>query len=195
MSYALKKLDATDCAKTRHAVSDKQSIAICSLLAGKLESVAAREAGVSRSQLGRWKNQPLFISELETKRAEIWAATRHSIQDLIRASIEEVGRSIRDKDTATARWILDRCGFEEIIKSEVVDMKATPVSIDDVLRERANKEANAMVARVIDPLDDFPNSPERAEYDAKWRDAFNKALARLRAEHGADDAEDDDEQE
>jgi len=41
----------------------------------------------------------------------------------------------------------------------------------------------------------FFDSPEQAEYDAKWRDAFNKALARLRAEYGADDAEDDDEQE
>lgn len=195
MSYAVKKLDAPGCAKMRHALSEKQSIAIRSLLAGKLESAAAREAGVSRSQLGRWKNQPLFISELETKRAEIWADTRHSLQDLIRASIEEVGRSIREKDTATARWILERCGFEEIIKGEFIDMKATPVSIDDVLRERAHKEADATVARVKDPLDEFLYPPEKAAYDANWRDAFNKAHARLRAEHGADDAEDDGEQE
>jgi len=195
MSYAVKKLDEPGCAKMRHALSEKQSIAIRSLLAGKLESAAAREAGVSRSQLGRWKNQPLFISELETKRAEIWADTRHSIQDLIRASIEEVGRAIRDKDTATARWILERCGFEEIIKGEFVDMKATPLSIDDVLRIRANKEADANVARIKSPLDEFLDSPEQAEYHAKWRDAFNKAHARLRTEYGADDAEDDSEHE
>jgi len=195
MSYAVKKLDEPGCAKMRHALSEKQSIAIRSLLAGKLESAAAREAGVSRSQLGRWKNQPLFISELETKRAEIWADTRHSLQDLIRASIEEVGRAIREKDTVTARWILERSGFEEIIKGEVVNMKATPLSIDDVLRVRANREANATVEPVKNPLDDIIGTPERAEYDAKWRDAFNKAHARLRAEHGVDDAEDDDEQE
>lgn len=145
--------------------------------------------------MGRWKSQPLFISELGTRRAEIWADAKHSIRDLIRASIEEVGRAIREKDTATARYILDRCGFEEIAKEEFAEMKATPLSFDDVLRERANKEANAMVARVKSPLDDFIGSPERAEYDAKWRDAFNKAHARLRAEHGADDAEDDGEQE
>jgi len=96
-----------------------------------------------------------YKSELGTKKTEVWADACTSLRELMQASIGEVTRSIREKDTAKARWILERCGFEEIIKGEFADMKATPVSFDDVLRERADKEARAKVVRVKSPLDAF----------------------------------------
>jgi hypothetical protein len=78
-----------------------------------------------------------YKSQLGTKKAEVWANACTSLKELMQASIGKVTRSIREKNTATARWILERCGFEEIIKGEFADMKAGPVSFDDVLRKRA----------------------------------------------------------
>ena len=206
MANAARKLDLAKTDRTRHEITAKQEIAIRELMAGKTDEQAAKAASVSRSTVNQWKHDdPIFMAEFATRRAEIWNDTRNSIRELTRAAISEVGRAVKAQDTRTAIRVLEKCGgFDEIAKEEFASLKARPVSVEEVLRQFATWEAGRKMESVmkmppapkrkfddlavlIDPP--IPESPEQKKYKALWQSEFDKALSRLRAEY-VDDEDD-----
>jgi transposase-like protein len=49
----------------------KQTLAVDLLASGMTVSEAARQVGVDRSTVHRWRNDPVFLSELEDRRQEL----------------------------------------------------------------------------------------------------------------------------
>jgi len=64
------------------ALSGEQEAVLVHLLAGKTQAEAAKKAGVVPETVSRWMhNNPLFVAELNRRRAEVW----DSIADRLRA--------------------------------------------------------------------------------------------------------------
>ena len=207
MADAARKLDLAKTDRTRREITSKQEIAIRELLVGKTDEQAAKAASVSRSTVNQWKhNAPYFMTELAKRRAEIWNDTRNSIRGITQAAIAEVGRAVKAQDTRTAIWVLEKCGgFDEIAKDEFAGLKASPLSIDEVLYRFADKETNQEMAGVKVPpapphpmaMEDIfaepPPTPEQIRYRTLRGEVYNKVLAKLRNEYlpVEDEAEDD----
>jgi len=84
----------------RH-LSGKKEKALELLLAGKTVTQVAKEIRVSRQTLSEWKNHdPLFIAELNRRRAELWDAVRERLRGLLSQAVdvlEEDLTSVEDR--------------------------------------------------------------------------------------------------
>ena len=207
MAHAVKKMDTAERHRMRHVVSEKQEIAIRALLRGKSDGEAAREAGVDRTTLNRWKNNDAaFLTEIRNRRADIWTDQKEIIREIVHASIAEVLKSIRGGNVRTAQWVLEKTGIEEYVKAAFADMKAYPVDIDNVLIGFAKAEADRRMKGIMnkppDPRDSLseeerfmailerktiPETPMQIRYRELWRNEYEGALAELREEYGVTD--------
>ena len=73
---------------SRH-LSAKKEKALELLLAGKTVTQAAKEIRVSRQTLSEWKNHdPIFVSELNRRRGELWDAARERLRGLLSQAVD-----------------------------------------------------------------------------------------------------------
>jgi hypothetical protein len=178
-------------------------------LTGKSDGEAAREAGVDRTTLNRWKNtDAAFITEIGNRRAEIWSDQQDTIKEVVLASISEVLKAIRGGNVRTAQWVLEKTGIEENVKDAFASIKAYPVDLDNVLSGFAKAEANRRMKGIMikppDPWDSmsemerveaeftrktFPETPLQIRYRELWQDEYEGALEELRKEYGVKDDE------
>lgn len=89
-------------------LSPAQERAIEILVAGKPATVAAKEAGVDRRTLHRWRtDDPRFIAALNARRMELREAGRARLLGLINKAVEVVENRLYNGDVATALHVLN----------------------------------------------------------------------------------------
>jgi hypothetical protein len=119
--------------KTGHSedfsLTEKQNLAVMELVKGATDEEAAKIAGVSRSTVNDWRNtHPAFRAAVVNKRAEIWKETKRPLREALIAALETVNKSIKDGDSKTAQWLLDKVGIDEIAKAILDNMKENPTT-------------------------------------------------------------------
>jgi hypothetical protein len=99
-------------------VSDRQSIAIDVLTAGRTQREAAAAAGVQRSTVTAWCNKNIvFIAEWNRRRRQRLAAAGERLHEVTGAALDAVAESINDGDTATALALIRIVGVEHLLSA------------------------------------------------------------------------------
>ena len=99
-------------------VSDRQSIAIDALVAGRTHREAAEAAGVQRSTVTGWCNKNIiFIAEWNRRRRQRLAAAGEQLHEAIGAALDTVAESINGGDTATALALIRIVGVEHLLSA------------------------------------------------------------------------------
>ena len=99
-------------------VSDRQSIALDTLVSGATHREAAEAAGVQRSTVTAWCNHNIvFITEWNRRRRQRLAAAGERLHEAIGAALDAVAESIRDGDTRTALALIRIVGVEHLLSA------------------------------------------------------------------------------
>jgi DNA-binding CsgD family transcriptional regulator len=89
--------------KTRQSndliLEPKQKKAVEYMLAGTSDTEIAKKLNVTRQTVNYWRNQDLdFIYELQIRRSQIWESCRDELIDLYKEAIQEIKKSLKNKD-------------------------------------------------------------------------------------------------
>jgi hypothetical protein len=99
-------------------VSDRQSIAIDSLVAGATHLEAAEKAGVQRSTVTGWCNHNItFIAEWNRRRRQRLTAAGERLHEVTVTALDAVMESISGGDTATALALIRMVGVEHLLSA------------------------------------------------------------------------------
>ena len=99
-------------------VSDRQSIAIDALTAGRTQREAAAAAGVQRSTVTAWCNKNItFIAEWNRRRKQRLAAAGERLHEVTTAALDAVEEGITDGDTATALAFIRIVGVGHLLSA------------------------------------------------------------------------------
>jgi transposase-like protein len=91
----------------RAHVTDQQRVAIDLLIEGRKSTEVAKQVGVSREQLWRWRTQnPAFIAELDRVRAEVHGSRVDRFLRLVDKSLEVIEDSLDEGDPQAATDVL-----------------------------------------------------------------------------------------
>ena len=93
------------------ALSSVQEKALMALLSGKTMTDAATDAGVHRSTIHRWINEPAFLAELNSRRIDQHSAMEEQLALLLRKAIETVESAIESGDAKVALTVLQGAGL------------------------------------------------------------------------------------
>ena len=99
-------------------VSDRQSIAIDSLVAGATHLEAAEKAGVQRSTVTGWCNKNIiFIAEWNRRRRQRLTAAGERLHEATSTALDVVAETINSGDTATALALIRMVGVEHLLSA------------------------------------------------------------------------------
>ena len=99
-------------------VSDRQSIAIDALTAGRTQREAAAAAGVQRTTVTAWCNKNIvFIAEWNRRRRQRLAAAGERLHEVTVAALDAVAESINDGDTAAALTFIRIVGVDHLLSA------------------------------------------------------------------------------
>ena len=141
-------------------VSDRQSIAIDSLVAGATHLEAAEKAGVQRSTVTGWCNHNIiFIAEWNRRRRQRLTAAGERLHEATSTALDVVAETINSGDTATALALIRMVGVEHLL-SATQPGPTTPLGVhqdlaadlrSDLVGEMfVNEEISWMVERESD---------------------------------------------
>ena len=105
-------------------LSGPQEIALLMLLEGATLTTAAKEAGVTRQTLAIWlREDEAFLSELNSRRAEVWAAVRSRLERRILRAADAIGGLMNDRP-----WQARAAGCKLALEYAVKLFPAIPAS-------------------------------------------------------------------
>ncbi len=81
------------------------------MLAGETVTAAAKTAGVNRTTVHRWRNDPDFLAVRNSYRSELRDAQHHRLARLASKAIEVVEQALEDGDILTALAVLRGIGL------------------------------------------------------------------------------------
>jgi hypothetical protein len=138
------KAQATKPDKSRRwkPLSQAQLNAIDCLLAGMndTETAANPRVNTCRQTLWDWRmNDPLFIAELQQRRATLWSSTREKLRGLMGKAIENITASVESGNVADS-WNLLKCVG---LFGDGTGNAVHGVHIEHELRQRATNQARS----------------------------------------------------
>ncbi len=90
--------------RTRQELSVEQQNAIDLLVMGKTDKETAESCGVSRQTVNDWRNNsPLFLAELNRRRAALWETDIDTLRSLVRDAIGVLADDLRGEDLKARR--------------------------------------------------------------------------------------------
>ena len=99
-------------------VSDRQSIAIDALTAGRTQREAASAAGVQRTTVTAWCNKNIvFIAEWNRRRRQRLTAAGERLHEATSTALDVVAETINSGDTATALALIRMVGVEHLLSA------------------------------------------------------------------------------
>ena len=114
-------------------LSDRQRVAIESLVAAGSQTDAAVAAGVTRQTVNSWVNHHIgFIAELNQRRHEQAQLTAHKLQTAISVAIDNIEDRINQGDFALAMQLLKLVGVEHLLPLLAAGPR-TPLSVENHL--------------------------------------------------------------
>ena len=122
---------------TRHypttSLSDRQLVAIATLVAAGTQTDAAHAAGVARQTVNDWVNHHIgFITELNKRRHEQSQISARRLQQTVSAAIDTISAQITRGDIAAAFQLLKLVGVSHLI-SLMASGPRTPLSVENQL--------------------------------------------------------------
>jgi Helix-turn-helix of insertion element transposase len=132
---------ATQRNKARH-LHARQTRAVDLLAAGTPAADVARELGVDRTTLWRWRREPAFVAELNARRADLWQATTDRLRALLPRALAALERAIEQDDWRAAATVLRLARVNNSTLSAI-----GPVDADDVVAEEERRHSAQRRAR------------------------------------------------
>jgi hypothetical protein len=129
---------------TRHypttSLSDRQRVAIATLVAAGTQTDAAHAAGVTRQTVNDWVNHHIgFITELNKRRHEQSQISARRLQQTVSAAIDTISAQITQGDIAAAFQLLKLVGVSHLIPL-MASGPRTPLSVENQLTSDAYNE-------------------------------------------------------
>ena len=166
--YSLKKRASKTVAKgstmlrPQKELSVSQNRAIAGMVSGLSDEASAKLAGVTRKTVSQWKNHDAIfrtaLNEAQAKEAkELTQAYSKNTKSLVNAAMVAVAMALKKEDAQTARWLLDKIGFENFAKQNFNDMvnpDLPPTTLLSVIDEMASKRVDEFLTeKGVSPID------------------------------------------
>ena len=114
-------------------LSDRQRVAIESLMAAGTQTDAAVAAGVTRQTVNSWVNHHIgFIAELNQRRHEQTQLTAQKLQTAISAAIDNIEDRIKQGDFTLAMQLLKLVSVDHLLPLLAAGPR-TPLSVENQL--------------------------------------------------------------
>src|SRR5215510_188843 len=108
---------ATKGDKTRQApcfkpLTPAQETALTLYLAGQSDTHVAQAVGVTRQTCWEWGRQhPVFMAELERRRAEVWRQPQERLRSLLSRAVENLAAAVEEGDLKISIEVLKGVGM------------------------------------------------------------------------------------
>lgn len=113
-------------------LTEQQLACIESLLAGSTKREAAEAVGCSPSTLSQWMQEPGFIAQLNSRRADLHEANTERLRSLAQKALEVLTEALESDDEkvrlSASRQVL------KALKLAEIEPPAGPLTADDVRR-------------------------------------------------------------
>jgi hypothetical protein len=165
-------------------LSQAQQNAIDCLLAGMNDTETAADPRVNtcRQTIWDWRvNDPLFVAELQQRRATLWSASAERLRGLMGKAIENIAQAIEDGDEA-ASWNLLKCVG---LYGNGTGNAVQGAHLEHALRQQATNQARHEYDLLIQD-----HSPTASMKRLDWNEAVRveEILEELRDEHSESEA-------
>jgi hypothetical protein len=116
----------------------QQHRALDLLAGGSRDSEVARELGVDRTTVWRWRsNDAAFQAELNWRRYELWTASVERLRGLVPSALDALCEELEGpRKLRAAATILELAGFKAMSKSGVNFKPSGAVTAEGIERER-----------------------------------------------------------
>ena len=166
--YSLKKRASKTVAKgstmlrPQKELSVSKNKAIAGMVSGLSDEASAKLAGVTRKTVSQWKNHDAIfrtaLNEAQAKEAkELTQAYSKNTKSLVNAAMVAVAMALKKEDAHTARWLLDKIGFDTFAKENfdaMVSPYLPPTTLASVIDEMASKRVDEFLdGKGISPID------------------------------------------
>jgi DNA-binding XRE family transcriptional regulator len=122
------------------SLTDRQRVAIATLLAAGTQTDAAHAAGVTRQTINDWVNHHIgFITELNKRRHEQSQTSARRLQQTVSAAIDTISAQITQGDITAAFQLLKLVGVSHLIPL-MASGPRTPLSVENQLASDAYNE-------------------------------------------------------
>jgi len=106
------KADKTRLAQRCKPLSPSQETALMLYLAGQSDTDVAQAVGVTRQTCWEWRRQhPVFMAELERRRAEVWRQPQERLRSLLSKAVENLAVGIEAGDLKASLEVLKAVGM------------------------------------------------------------------------------------
>jgi hypothetical protein len=121
-------------------VSDQQSIAIDSLVAGATHREAAEAAGACRPTITGWVNHNItFITELNQRRQSRLVASGETLHQTMAAALSLLAEKINDGDAEVALALVKAVGVSHLVQAAIPG-PTTPLGVHARLANQVNAD-------------------------------------------------------
>jgi hypothetical protein len=168
----------------QHGLTISQQNAIDLLVTGANDTETAETVGVNRVTVSKWRlYDPWFQAELNSRRAELWGATKRQLQALVPKAIEALAQELTEGEN---RWkaaleVLKLAG----LSPTTFEVGATDSDqiINNLVEQRiaAKRAEQRKHLSEIDQRMAETKSPAPSEYEAEARVAREEVLAEIEA--------------
>ena len=139
-------------AQNATSLTSTQEKAIQAMLSGETVTAAAKTAGVNRTTVHRWLNDPDFLAALNSYRSELRDTQHHRLARLASNAIDVVEQALEDADLRAALALLRGIG---LLSGQVPP--TGPTNADqirhDQAEEKMNFELDQRVTELLTPSD------------------------------------------
>jgi hypothetical protein len=106
------KPDKTRLAPRFKPLSPAQETALTLYLAGQSDTDVAQAVGVTRQTCWEWRRQhPVFMAELERRRAEVWRQPQERLRSLLNKAVENLAAAVEAGDLKASIEALKAVGL------------------------------------------------------------------------------------
>jgi hypothetical protein len=129
-------------------LSDRQRLALEMILAGLPDAAVAKQLGLSRTTIYRWRHfNCAFLAELNRRRLDTWNASHEKLRALLPRALAALSAGLKSEDLSTrlrsARTILSHVAPDpEALKPTDKHLSPTAVLHDHVYAERHRKRGD-----------------------------------------------------
>jgi Helix-turn-helix of insertion element transposase len=155
-------------------LSIEQENAIDLLIVGKGDQDTASAVGVNRTTIWEWRQNPVFVAELNRRRHALWADAQEQLRALVAKAIDVLEEAIDGHEVRAAIEVL-----KAVKLYGEVGAPQGPVEPDAVIRELAEAQVRreglseqSDLSRVLKRLENGAYHTRVAEVEAEIRNAY-----------------------
>ena len=159
-------------------LSSAQLAGLDLLLVGKTDQETANTLGITRETVWSWRREhPIFMSELQKRRAEVWGSAGERLRSLMQKAIDNIAALVESGDFDASLAVLKITGLYGGVIN--VLSETDPEKI-------IKKQAEAQVHREGIPLDATHEALIRLTENARYHERLQEIEAELMREYGED---------